>query len=59
MKEFIAAVVTIVISALILALLIWWLQPLTPFGYRLTYSEWLGIVAAINILKAETKTNQD
>jgi hypothetical protein len=54
MKSVITAIIVIVISVLIIALLIWSIQPLTPFGYSLTYSEWLGIVTAISILKTET-----
>jgi hypothetical protein len=47
----------LVLSILIITLVVWYIQPLTPFDYSLTYSEWLGIVSVILLLKTETNQN--
>jgi hypothetical protein len=57
MVKFLTALVILVLSILIITLAVWYIQPLTPFNYSLTYSEWLRIVSVILLLRTETNQN--
>jgi hypothetical protein len=54
MVKLLTAIVILALSILIITLVVWYIQPLTPFDYSLTYSEWLRIVSVISLLKTET-----